>query len=234
MDIFRAEQDACLLGTDAVRWIGTDGDGRVDVAAFENAVIGYIDAHDTDAGTSENGASQFAGYEVAARDANGTPMAYRLDWFDDEGMVHEGPEATETELRSLREGIFDSPDSWDSFNTATDTPDTTAADTSGTAGTKPGHETGHGPQIVFTSLAGGHGMPEGTVELLSDDAARQVSDILDAGGTSGGRPERAAGQDRERRRDTLPHRPVEAVAIRRVEASQLLIDPALELDHRIQ
>ena len=87
-------------------------------------------------------------------------MAYRLDWFDDEGMVHEGPEATETELRSLHEGIFDSPDSWDSFNTATDTPDTTAADTSGTAGTKPGHETGHGPQIVFTTLAGGHGMPE--------------------------------------------------------------------------
>lgn len=172
-------------------------------AAFENAVIGYIDAHDTDAGTSENGASQFAGYEVAARDANGTPMAYRLDWFDDEGMVHEGPEATETELRSLREGIFDSPDSWDSFNTATDTPDTTAADTSGTAGTKPGHETGHGPQIVFTSLAGGHGMPEGTVELLSDDAARQVSDILDAGGTSGGRPERAVGQDRERRRENI-------------------------------
>lgn len=172
-------------------------------AAFENAVIGYIDAHDTDAGTSENGASQFAGYEVAARDANGTPMAYRLDWFDDEGMVHEGPEATETELRSLREGIFDSPDSWDSFNTATDTPDTTAADTSGTAGTKPGHETGHGPQIVFTSLAGGHGMQEGTVELLSDDAARQVSDILDAGGTSGGRPERAAGQDRERRRENI-------------------------------
>lgn len=172
-------------------------------AAFENAVIGYIDAHDTDAGTSENGASQFAGYEVAARDANGTPMAYRLDWFDDEGMVHEGPEATETELRSLREGIFDSPDSWDSFNTATDTPDTTAADTSGTAGTKPGHETGHGPQIVFTSLAGGHGMPEGTVGLLSDDAARQVSDILDAGGTSGGRPERAAGQDRERRRENI-------------------------------
>lgn len=172
-------------------------------AAFENAVIGYIDAHDTDAGTSENGASQFAGYEVAARDANGTPMAYRLDWFDDEGMVHEGPEATETELRSLREGIFDSPDSWDSFNTATDTPDTTAADTSGTAGTKPGHETGHGPQIVFTSLAGGHGMPEGTVELLSDDAARQVSDILDVGGTSGGRPERAAGQDRERRRENI-------------------------------
>lgn len=172
-------------------------------AAFENAVIGYIDAHDTDAGTSENGASQFAGYEVAARDANGTPMAYRLDWFDDEGMVHEGPEATETELRSLREGIFDSPDSWDSFNTATDTPDTTAADTSGTAGTKPGHETGHGPRIVFTSLAGGHGMQEGTVELLSDDAARQVSDILDAGGTSGGRPERAAGQDRERRRENI-------------------------------
>lgn len=172
-------------------------------AAFENAVIGYIDAHDTDAGTSENGASQFAGYEVAARDANGTPMAYRLDWFDDEGMVHEGPEATETELRSLHEGIFDSPDSWDSFNTATDTPDTTAADTSGTAGTKPGHETGHGPQIVFTSLAGGHGMPEGTVELLSDAAARQVSDILDAGGTSGGRPERAAGQDRERRRENI-------------------------------
>lgn len=172
-------------------------------AALENAVIGYIDAHDTDAGTSENGASQFAGYEVAARDANGTPMAYRLDWFDDEGMVHEGPEATETELRSLREGIFDSPDSWDSFNTATDTPDTTAADTSGTAGTKPGHETGHGPRIVFTSLAGGHGMPEGTVELLSDDAARQVSDILDAGGTSGGRPERAAGQDRERRRENI-------------------------------
>lgn len=172
-------------------------------AAFENAVIGYIDAHDTDAGTSENGASQFAGYEVAARDANGTPMAYRLDWFDDEGMVHEGPEATETELRSLREGIFDSPDSWDSFNTSPDTPDTTAADTSGTAGTKPGHETGHGPQIVFTSLAGGHGMPEGTVELLSDDAARQVSDILDAGGTSGGRPERAAGQDRERRRENI-------------------------------
>lgn len=172
-------------------------------AAFENAVIGYIDAHDTDAGTSENGASQFAGYEVAARDANGTPMAYRLDWFDDEGMVHEGPEATETELRSLHEGIFDSPDSWDSFNTATDTPDTTAADTSGTASTKPGHETGHGPQIVFTSLAGGHGMPEGTVELLSDDAARQVSDILDAGGTSGGRPERAAGQDRERRRENI-------------------------------
>lgn len=172
-------------------------------AAFENAVIGYIDAHDTDAGTSENGASQFAGYEVAARDANGTPMAYRLDWFDDEGMVHEGPEATETELRSLHEGIFDSPDSWDSFNTATDTPDTAAADTSGTAGTKPGHETGHGPQIVFTSLAGGHGMPEGTVELLSDDAARQVSDILDAGGTSGGRPERAAGQDRERRRENI-------------------------------
>ena len=39
--------------------------------------------------------------------------------------------------------------------------------------------------------------------MLSDDAARQVSDILDAGGTSGGRPERAAGQDRERRRENI-------------------------------
>lgn len=93
-------------------------------AAFENAIIGYIDAHDPDAGTSENGASQFAGYEVTDRVRNGAPTSYRLDWFDDEGLVHEGPKVTVKELTRMREGIFDSPDSWDSFGT---TPSTSAA-----------------------------------------------------------------------------------------------------------
>ena len=93
-------------------------------AAFENAIIGYIDTHDPDAGTSENGESQFAGYEVTDRVGNGAPTSYRLDWFDDEGLVHEGPKITWKELTRMREGIFDSPDSWDSFGT---TPSTSAA-----------------------------------------------------------------------------------------------------------
>lgn len=93
-------------------------------AAFENAIIGYIDTHDPDAGTRENGASQFAGYEVTDRVGNGAPTSYRLDWFDDEGLVHEGPKVTVKELTRMREGIFDSPDSWDSFGT---TPSTSAA-----------------------------------------------------------------------------------------------------------
>lgn len=56
-------------------------------AAFENAIIGYIDAYDPDAGTRENGASQFAGYEVTDRVGNSAPTSYRLDWFDDDGRV---------------------------------------------------------------------------------------------------------------------------------------------------
>ena len=86
-------------------------------AAFENAIIGYIDAHDPDAGTSENGASQFAGYEITDRAGNDSPTSYRLDWFDDEGLVREGPKVTVKELTRMREGIFGSPDSWDSFGT---------------------------------------------------------------------------------------------------------------------
>lgn len=97
-------------------------------AAFENAIIGYIDAHDPDAGTSENGASQFAGYEVTDRVGNGAPTSYRLDWFDDEGLVHEGPKVTVKELTRMREGIFGSPDSWDSFGTTPSTSSAAASD----------------------------------------------------------------------------------------------------------
>lgn len=146
-------------------------------AAFENAIIGYIDAHDPDAGTSEDGASQFAGYEVTDRVGNGVPTSYRLDWFDDEGLVHEGPKVTVKELTRMREGIFDSPDSWDSFGT---TPSTSAAAASDEKEPEPVES--NGPQIVFASLSSDRGMPEGAVNLLDDDAAQQVSDSLsDAG-----------------------------------------------------
>lgn len=97
-------------------------------AAFENAIIGYIDAHDPDAGTSENGASQFAGYEITDRVGNDSPTSYRLDWFDDEGLVHEGPKVTVKELTRMREGIFDGPDSWDSFGTTPSTSSAAASD----------------------------------------------------------------------------------------------------------
>ena len=97
-------------------------------AAFENAIIGYIDAHDPDAGTSENGASQFAGYEITDRVGNGAPTSYRLDWFDDEGLMHEGPKVTVKELTRMREGIFDGPDSWDSFGTTPSTSSAAASD----------------------------------------------------------------------------------------------------------
>lgn len=97
-------------------------------AAFENAIIGYIDTHDPDAGTSENGASQFAGYEVTDRVGNGAPTSCRLDWFDDEGLVHEGPKITWKELTRMREGIFDGPDSWDSFGTTPSTSSAAASD----------------------------------------------------------------------------------------------------------
>lgn len=97
-------------------------------AAFENAIIGYVDAHDPDAGTSENGASQFAGYEVTDRAGNGAPTSCRLDWFDDEGLVHEGPKVTVKELTRMREGIFDGPDSWDSFGTTPSTSSAAASD----------------------------------------------------------------------------------------------------------
>lgn len=97
-------------------------------AAFENAIIGYIDAHDPDAGTSENGASQFAGYEVTDRVGNGVPTSCRLDWFDDEGLVHEGPKVTVKELTRMREDIFDGPDSWDSFGTTPSTSSAAASD----------------------------------------------------------------------------------------------------------
>lgn len=97
-------------------------------AAFENAIIGYIDAHDPDAGTSENGASQFAGYEITDRAGNDSPTSYRLDWFDDEGLVREGPKVTVKELTRMREGIFGSPDSWDSFGTTPSTSSAAASD----------------------------------------------------------------------------------------------------------
>lgn len=145
-------------------------------AAFENAIIGYIDTHDPDAGTRENGASQFAGYEVTDRVGNGAPTSYRLDWFDDEGPFHEGPKVTVKELTRMREGIFDSPDSWDSFGT-TRTASAAASDEK-----EPEPVESNGPQIVFASLSSDRGMPEGAVNLLDDDAAQQVSDILsDAG-----------------------------------------------------
>lgn len=118
--------------------MGTPADGGVEdaldaalsgqYAAFENAIIGYIDAHDPDAGTSENGASQFAGYEITDRAGNGAPTSYRLDWFDDEGLVHEGPKVTVKELTRMREGIFGSPDSWDSFGTTPSTSSAAASD----------------------------------------------------------------------------------------------------------
>lgn len=118
--------------------MGTPADGGIEdaldaalsgqYAAFENAIIGYIDAHDPDAGTSENGASQFAGYEVTDRAGNGAPTSCRLDWFDDEGLVHEGPKVTVKELTRMREGIFDGPDSWDSFGTTPSTSSAAASD----------------------------------------------------------------------------------------------------------
>ncbi len=118
--------------------MGTPADGGIEdaldaalsgqYAAFENAIIGYIDAHDPDAGTSENGASQFAGYEITDRAGNDSPTSYRLDWFDDEGLVREGPKVTVKELTRMREGIFGSPDSWDSFGTTPSTSSAAASD----------------------------------------------------------------------------------------------------------
>lgn len=166
-------------------------------AAFENAIIGYIDTHDPDAGTSENGASQFAGYEVTDRVGTGAPTSYRLDWFDDEGLVHEGPKVTVKELTRMREGIFDSPDSWDSFGT---TPSTSAA---ASDEKEPEPVESNGPQIVFASLSSDRGMPEGAVNLLDDDAAQQVSDILsDAGKTTEARND-PSDNEREQRRGNI-------------------------------
>lgn len=166
-------------------------------AAFENAIIGYIDAYDPDAGTRENGASQFAGYEVTDRVGNGAPTSYRLDWFDDEGLVHEGPKVTVKELTRMREGIFDSPDSWDSFGT---TPSTSAA---ASDEKEPEPVESNGPQIVFASLSSDRGMPEGAVNLLDDDAAQQVSDILsDAGKTTEARND-PSDNEREQRRGNI-------------------------------
>lgn len=192
-------------------------------AAFENAIIGYIDAHDPDAGTSENGASQFAGYEVTDRVGNGVPTSYRLDWFDDEGLVHEGPKVTVKELTRMREGIFDSPDSWDSFGT---TPSTSAA---ASDEEEPEPVESNGPQIVFASLSSDRGMPEGAVNLLDDDAAQQVSDILsDAGKTTEARND-PSDNEREQRRgninrllDVLPVTMVTNDGSHRVDADEIM------------
>lgn len=192
-------------------------------AAFENAIIGYIDTHDPDAGTGENGASQFAGYEVTDRVGNGTPTSYRLDWFDDEGLVHEGPKVTVKELTRMREGIFDSPDSWDSFGT---TPSTSAA---ASDEKEPEPVESNGPQIVFASLSSDRGMPEGAVNLLDDDAAQQVSDILsDAGKTTEARND-PSDNEREQRRgninrllDVLPVTMVTNDGSHRVDADEIM------------
>lgn len=193
-------------------------------AAFENAIIGYIDAYDPDAGTSENGASQFAGYEVTDRVGNGAPTSYRLDWFDDEGLVHEGPKVTVKELTRMREGIFDSPDSWDSFGT---TPSTSAVAASDEKEPEPVES--NGPQIVFASLSSDRGMPEGAVNLLDDDAAQQVSDILsDAGKTMKARND-PSDNEREQRRgninrllDVLPVTMVTNDGSHRVDADEIM------------
>lgn len=188
--------------------MGTPADGGIEdaldaalsgqYAAFENAIIGYIDAHDPDAGTSENGASQFAGYEITDRAGNDSPTSYRLDWFDDEGLVHEGPKVTVKELTRMREGIFGSPDSWDSFGT---TPSTSAAAASDKKEPEPVES--NGPQIVFASLSSDRGMPEGAVNLLDDDAAQQISDILsDAGKTTEARND-PSDNEREQRRGNI-------------------------------
>lgn len=192
-------------------------------AAFENAIIGYIDTHDPDAGTSGNGASQFAGYEVTDRVGNGAPTSYRLDWFDDEGLVHEGPKVTVKELTRMREGIFDSPDSWDSFGT---TPSTSAA---ASDEKEPEPVESNGPQIVFASLSSDRGMPEGAVNLLDDDAAQQVSDILsDAGKTTEARND-PSDNEREQRRgninrllDVLPVTMVTNDGSHRVDADEIM------------
>lgn len=192
-------------------------------AAFENAIIGYIDAYDPDAGTRENGASQFAGYEVTDRVGNGAPTSYRLDWFDDEGLVHEGPKVTVKELTRMREGIFDSPDSWDSFGT---TPSTSAA---ASDEKEPEPVESNGPQIVFASLSSDRGMPEGAVNLLDDDAAQQVSDILsDAGKTTEARND-PSDNEREQRRgninrllDVLPVTMVTNDGSHRVNADEIM------------
>lgn len=192
-------------------------------AAFENAIIGYIDTHDPDAGTSENGASQFAGYEVTDRVGNGAPTSYRLDWFDDEGLVHEGPKVIVKELTRMREGIFDSPDSWDSFGTA---PSTSAA---ASDEKEPEPVESNGPQIVFASLSSDRGMPEGAVNLLDDDAAQQVSDILsDAGKATEARND-PSDNEREQRRgninrllDVLPVTMVTNDGSHRVDADEIM------------
>lgn len=193
-------------------------------AAFENAIIGYIDAHDPDAGTRENGASQFAGYEVTDRVGNGAPTSYRLDWFDDEGLVHEGPKITWKELTRMREGIFDSPDSWDSFGT---TPSTSAAAASDEKEPEPVES--NGPQIVFASLSSDRGMPEGVVNLLDDDAAQQVSDILsDAGKTTEARNDPSDNEQEQRRGninrllDVLPVTMVTNDGSHRVDADEIM------------
>lgn len=192
-------------------------------AAFENAIIGYIDAYDPDAGTRENGASQFAGYEVTDRVGNGAPTSYRLDWFDDEGLVHEGPKVTVKELTRMREGIFDSPDSWDSFGT---TPSTSAA---ASDEKEPEPVESNGPQIVFASLSSDRGMPEGAVNLLDDDAAQQVSDILsDAGKTTEARND-PSDNEREQQRgninrllDVLPVTMVTNDGSHRVDSDEIM------------
>lgn len=192
-------------------------------AAFENAIIGYIDTHDPDAGTRENGASQFAGYEVTDRVGNGAPTSYRLDWFDDEGLAHEGPKVTVKELTRMREGIFDSPDSWDSFGT---TPSTSAA---ASDKKEPEPVESNGPQIVFASLSSDRGMPEGAVNLLDDDAAQQVSDILsDAGKTTEARND-PSDNEREQRRgninrllDVLPVTMVTDDGSHRVDSDEIM------------
>ena len=99
-------------------------------AAFENAVIGYIarTTRTREPARTARASSPDTRWPHATRTERPWPTGSTGSTMKDGPR---GAGGTETELRSLREGIFDSPDSWDSFNTATDTPDTTAADTSG-------------------------------------------------------------------------------------------------------
>lgn len=107
------------------------------------------------------------------------------------------------------------------------TPSTSAAAASDEKEPKPVES--NGLQIVFASLSSDRGMPEGAVNLLDDDAAQQVSDILsDTGKTTEARND-PSDNEREQRRgninrllDVLPVTMVTNDGSHRVDADEIM------------
>lgn len=162
-------------------------------AAFENAIIGYIDAYDPDAGIRRRG----SGPRRPQGHCEGT-------------HANEGGYLRQSGLLGLLRH--------DTFHVRR-----------GVDEKEPEPVESNGPQIVFASLSSDRGMPEGAVNLLDDDAAQQVSDILsDAGKTTEARND-PSDNEREQRRgninrllDVLPVTMVTNDGSHRVDSDEIM------------